>query len=81
MLLDDFFQIALPCLLILFGNKWRTLLSIEGVPCEWLKVEVPEEGFVLWVVEFHNFNNNLRILFSNCFLEVFHLIVQNVSLI
>ena len=81
MLLDYFFQIALPCLLVLFGNEWWTLLSVEGVPGEWLEVEVPEEGFVLWVVEFHNFNINLRILFSNCFLEVFHLIVQNVSLI
>ena len=29
MLLDDFFQIALPCLLVLFGNKWRTLLSAK----------------------------------------------------
>ena len=55
MLLDDFYQIALPCLLVLFGNEWRTLLTVEGVPCEWLEVEVPEEGFVLWcIVEFHN---------------------------
>jgi hypothetical protein len=53
MLLDDFFQIALPCLLILFGNEWRALLTIEGVPGEWLEVEMPEEGFVLWVVLFH----------------------------
>ena len=53
MLLDDFFQIALPCLLVLFGNEWRTLLSVEGVPGEWLKVEVPEEVFVVSVVEFH----------------------------
>ena len=53
MLLDDFFQIALPCLLVLFGNEWRTLLSVEGVPGEWLEVEMPEEGFVLGVVEFH----------------------------
>jgi len=29
------------------------LLSVEGVPGEWLEVEVPEEGFVLGVVEFH----------------------------
>ena len=54
MLLDDFFQITSPCLLILFGNKWRTLLTIEGVLGEWLEVKVPEEGFVLGVVEFHN---------------------------
>ena len=53
MLLDDFFQIALPCLLVLFGNEWWTLLSVEGVPGEGLEVEVPEEGFVLGVVEFH----------------------------
>ena len=53
MLLDDFFQIAFPCLLILFGNEWRTLLTIEGVPGEWLKVEALEEGFVLGVVWFH----------------------------
>ncbi len=54
MLLDDFFQIALPYLLVLFGNKWRAMLSVEGVPREGLKVEMPEEGFVLGVVEFHN---------------------------
>ena len=53
MFLDDFCQITPPCLLILFGNEWWTLLSIEGVPGEWLEVEVPEEGFVLGVVEFH----------------------------
>ena len=54
MLLDDFFQIALSCLLVLFGNKWRTLSTVEGVPGERLEVEVPEEGFVLGIVEFHN---------------------------
>lgn len=54
MLLDYFFQIVLPYLLILFGNEWRTLLTVEGVLGEWLEVEVPEEGFVLGVVEFHN---------------------------
>ena len=54
MLLDDFCQITFPCLLILFGNEWRTLLTIEGVLGEWLEVEVPEERFVLGVVEFHN---------------------------
>ena len=54
MLLDDFFQIALPCLLVLFGNEWRTLLTIEGVPREWFEVEAPEEGFVLGVVKLHN---------------------------
>lgn len=32
---------------------YRTLLAVESVPCEWLEVEVPEEGFVLGVVEFH----------------------------
>ena len=53
MLLDYFFQIASPCLLVLFGNEWRTLLTVEGVPREWLEVEVPEEGFVLGVVWFH----------------------------
>ena len=36
---------------------------------------------MLGVVWFHNFNINLQILFSNCFLEDFHLIVQNVLLI
>ena len=81
MLLDDFFQIAPPCLLVLFSNEWRTLLSVEGVPGKWLEVEVPEEGFVLGVVEFHNFTINLRIQFSNCFQLVFHLIFQNVPLI
>lgn len=40
-----------------------------------------EKVFVLGVVWFHNFNINLQILFSNCFLEDFHLIVQNVLLI
>lgn len=54
MLLDDFCQIALPYLLVLVGNEWRTLLTVEGVLGEWLEVEVPEEGFVLGVVEFHN---------------------------
>lgn len=53
MLLDEFYQVTSPCLLVLFGNEWRTLLTIEGVPGERLEVEVPEEGFVLWVVEFH----------------------------
>ena len=53
MLLDDFCQIASPCLLVIFGNKWRTLLSVEGVPGEWLYVKVPEEGFMLGAVEFH----------------------------
>lgn len=53
MLLDDFFQITSPYLLVLFGNEWRALLTIEGVPGEWLEVEMPEEGFVLWVVLFH----------------------------
>lgn len=50
---DDFFQIASPCLLVLFGNKWRTLLSVEGVPSEWLEVEMLEKGFVLGGVDFH----------------------------
>ena len=54
MLLDDFCQIPSPCLLVLFGNEWRTLLTIEGVPGEWFEVEAPEEGFVLGVVKFHN---------------------------
>ena len=36
---------------------------------------------MLGVVGYHNFNINLQILFSNCLLEVFYLIVQNVSLI
>ena len=53
MLLDDFFQIASPCLFILFGNEWWTLLSVEGVPGKWLEVEVPEEGFVWGVIDFH----------------------------
>ena len=46
------FDIAL-CLLVLFSNEWRTLLSVEGVLGEWLEIEVPEKGFMLWVVEFH----------------------------
>ena len=54
MLLDVFYQIALPYLLVLVGNEWRTLLTVEGVSGEWLEVEVPEEGFVLGIVEFHN---------------------------
>lgn len=54
MLLDDFYQIALPYLLVLVSNEWRTLLTVEGVPGKWLEVEVPEEGFVLGIVEFHN---------------------------
>ena len=81
MLLDDFFQITSPCLLVLFGNEWRTLLTIEGVPGEWLEIEVPEEGFVLGVVGIHNFNIYLQILFSNCFLENFYPLVQNILLI
>ena len=28
MLLDDFFQIALPCLLVLFGNKYNMFMII-----------------------------------------------------
>lgn len=40
MLIDDFCQIASPCLLVLFCNEWRTLLTIEGVPGEGLEVEV-----------------------------------------
>ena len=32
---------------------YRALLTIEGVSCEWLEVKMPEEGFVLSVVEFH----------------------------
>ena len=71
MLLDYFFQIVLPYLLILFGNEWRALLSVEGVLGEWLEVEVPEEGFVLGVVGFHKFNIYLQILFSNCFFYIF----------
>lgn len=55
MLLDDFFQIVSPCLLVLFGNEWRALLSVEGVPGEWLEVEMLEEGFMLWVILFHYF--------------------------
>ena len=43
MFLDDFFQITSPCHLILVGNEWRTLLTIEGVPGKWLEVKVPEE--------------------------------------
>ena len=53
MLLDDFFQIVSPCLLVLFGNEWRALLSVEGVPSEWLEVEMLEKGFVLGGVDFH----------------------------
>ena len=53
MLLDEFHQVASPCLLVLFGNEWRTLLSVEGVPGEWLEIEVPEKGFVLGGVDFH----------------------------
>ena len=53
MLLDNFFQIPSPYLLVLFGNEWGTLLTVECVPCEWLEVEVPEKGFMLEVVLFH----------------------------
>ena len=65
-LLDDFCQIASPCLLVLFGNKWRTLLSVEGVPGEWLEVEMSEEGYMLCVL-FH------KICFWQLF-EIIHLI-------
>lgn len=34
-------------------TDWRTLLSIEGMPCERLEVEMPEEGFMLDVILFH----------------------------
>ena len=34
-------------------TDWRTLLSIEGMPCEWLEVEMLEEGFMLDVILFH----------------------------
>ena len=68
MLLDYFFQIALPCILVFFGNEWQTLLTVEDVPGEWLEVEVPEEGFVLGVVWFH------FILFS-------YMLFQQVSLL
>ncbi len=47
MLLDDFFQIALPCLLVLFCNEGWALLSIASFPGEWLNVKMPEEGFML----------------------------------
>ena len=33
---------------------YRALLTVGGVPGEWLEVEVTEKGFVLGVVEFHN---------------------------
>ena len=49
MLLDDFCQIALPYLLILVGNEWRTLLSVEGVPGKWLEVEVQRKN-LCWVL-------------------------------
>ena len=81
MLLDDFFQIALPCILVFFGNEWQTLLTVEDVPGEWLEVKMPEEGFVLGVVGFHKFNIYLQILFSNCFLYFFYQLVQNILLI
>lgn len=53
MFLDNFFQIPSPCLFVLFGNEWRTLLTIESMPCKRLEVEVPEKGFVLGVIGFH----------------------------
>ena len=43
MLLDYLCQITSPCLFIFFGNKWRTLLTVEGVPSKWLEVEVLEK--------------------------------------
>lgn len=50
-------------------TDWRTLLSVKGVPCEWLEVEVPEERFVLGVVLLHHiyfndFGNSSPIFFS-----------------
>lgn len=36
---------------------YRALLTVEGMPGEWLEVEVPEERFVLGVVEFHVVQN------------------------
>ena len=53
MLLDDFCQIASPCLLVPFGNEWRALLSVEGVPSEWFEVEMLEKEFVLGGDDFH----------------------------
>ena len=50
MFLDDIVQVAFPCLLVLFAHIGWTLLTIEGVPCEWLDVEVLEERFMLWIV-------------------------------
>ena len=73
MLLDNFCQIASPCLLVFFGNEWRTLFIIEGVPCEWLEVKVPEEGFVLGVVEFHKNLSTLDLPIQiSCFLLQCH---------
>ena len=71
MLLDDFLQITSPCLLVLFGNKWRTLLSIEGVPGEWLEIEVSEEGFVLGVVWIHKLFSFQFDMADIIFLQVF----------
>ena len=74
MLLDNFYQIALPCLLVLFGNEWRTLLSVEGVPGEWLEVEMLEKGFVLGGVDFH-FTLLTRYLES----QVYQSVVDNLA--
>ena len=71
MLLDNFCQIASPCLLVFFGNKWRTLLIIEGVPGEWLEIEVSEEGFVLGVVWIHKLFSFQFDMADIIFLQVF----------
>ena len=49
MLLDDFCQIASPCLLVLFGNEWRTLLSVEGMQGKWFELKMPKIVFVLGI--------------------------------
>lgn len=64
MFLDNFCQIPSPCLLVLFGNEWRTLLTIKSEQCEGLKVEMPEEGFVLGVILNHN-SSTIYIDYSN----------------
>ena len=52
---------------------YRALFTVEGVPGEWLEVEMPEEGFVLGVVEFHiNLSTSDLPILISCFLLQCH---------
>lgn len=40
---------------------YRALLSVESLPCEWLKVEMSKKRFVLGIVGFHHIYFNLNL--------------------